>query len=222
MFKKYDKTYRIIVPQINVKGKLYLPKDEVKLLLGSDVIIEEKLDGANTGIIRHKNGIHLQKRGSLVSTSEHEQFQFFHNWAMYQNREKLMKLPKNYIIYGELMYAIHTVYYNELPDYFLVFDVWDGNKFLKYNDRNDFCIKYDLKQVPFIQKGFFNIDELYDLIPTKSAYGNEAAEGIVIKKYNKKGYIRAKLVREEFVKKVDDSEHWMHKQLKKNMLKKEV
>lgn len=219
MFKKYDKTYRVIVPQVDVKGKLYLPKDDVKLLLGGRVIVEEKLDGANTGIIRHKSGFHLQKRGSLVGTSEHAQFQFFHNWAHYQNYEKIMKVPIGYIIYGELMYAIHTVYYDELPDYFLVFDVWHEGRFLNYEERNDFCQKYKFHQVPLITKDFYNVDDLFDLIPNKSEYGNEPAEGIVIKRYSKKNYTRAKLVREEFVKKVNDSDHWIHKKLKKNLLK---
>ena len=55
MFRKYEKTYRILVPQIDVKGKHYLSKKEVKKLLGGNVTIMEKLDGANVGIIRHKD-----------------------------------------------------------------------------------------------------------------------------------------------------------------------
>ncbi len=100
MFKKYEKIFRILIPEINVRGKFTLSKDETRLLLGGKVFIEEKMDGANTGIIRHKRGFHLQKRGSLVGQSEHEQFGFFYNWAYQKNYEKIMKLPQRYIVYG--------------------------------------------------------------------------------------------------------------------------
>ncbi len=77
MFRKYEKTFRILVPTIEVPGKLVLSKNDAGALLSGNVIIEEKMDGANVGIIRHKNGFALQKRGSLVGPSEHEQFEFF-------------------------------------------------------------------------------------------------------------------------------------------------
>lgn len=221
MFRKYEKTYRIIVPQVNLPGKLSLSKDEANSLLNGEVIVEEKLDGANTGIIRHKQGFSLQKRGSLVGQSEHAQFQYFHNWSSYQNYDKLMNLPNGFIVYGELMYACHTVYYDELPDYFLVFDIINTKKerWMDRDERDDFCNQYKLHQVPLINKGYFHLDELYGMIPDKSNFGNEPAEGIVIKRYTKKGYIRTKLVRPEFVKRLEENEHWIHSSLKVNKLK---
>ena len=115
MFRKYEKTYRIPVPEFSVKGKHYLNKKDVRLLLNSKVDIEEKLDGANTGVVRHKKGFTLQKRGSLVSTSEHEQFNYFHSWAN-TNYSNLMAIPKNYTVYTEVLYSVHCIYYNNLPD----------------------------------------------------------------------------------------------------------
>ncbi len=50
MFRKYEKTPRILTPNFNVPGKLYLSKDEVKSLLAGEVVVEEKMDGANVGI----------------------------------------------------------------------------------------------------------------------------------------------------------------------------
>ena len=120
MFRKYEKTYRILVPQMNTKGKHYLPDKEVKKLLNREVIITEKLDGANTGIIRHKDTFRLQKRGSLVDQSEHAQFNFFKAWS-YENYDKLMKIPEGTVLYGELMFCKHTVFYNKLPSFFIAF-----------------------------------------------------------------------------------------------------
>lgn len=217
MFRKYEKTFRLVIPEIQVKGKLTLNKNEVKSLLGGNVSIEEKLDGANVGIIKHKNGFHLQKRGSLVGQSEHAQYQYFHNWAHYQNYNKLMELPNKYIVYGELLYVIHSIYYDKLPDYFIVFDVWDGTKFLNYKERTKFCDKYGFKQAPLIAEGVFTLKEIYKLIPANSAYG-DTCEGIVIKRYRKKDYIRGKIVKPEFIKFMEESEHWFHKEIKTNKL----
>jgi ATP-dependent RNA circularization protein (DNA/RNA ligase family) len=222
MFRKYSKTYRIPVPQFNIKGKLFLSGSDVQLLLAGKVVIEEKIDGANTGIIRHKKGFSLQKKGSLVGQSEHEQFNFFHHWANVLNYDRIIEVPPGHIIYGELCYAVHHIYYDSLPDYFLVFDVYKfkGGKWLNRNERNDFCKCFEFYQVPLITEGYFDKKELVDLIPKKSNFGPQA-EGIVVKRYRKKEYLRAKLVRPEFVKELnEDGEHWTKKELKVNKLAK--
>lgn len=219
MFRKYEKTYRIPIPQIVVPGKHVLSKKEVKALLQGKVVIEEKMDGANAGIIRHKDRFVLQKRGSLVAESEHEQFNFFNNWAKVGNYDKIMAVPSGHIIYGELMYTRHTIYYDSLPDYFLVFDVWDGKNYLSRKKRDVFCEKYGFCQVPLIDEGYFYIEDLYHLIPNESKYG-EIAEGIVVKRYSKKNFTRGKIVKKQFIKTLEESQHWTKYNIKVNKLSK--
>lgn len=218
MFRKYEKTFRVPIPDFPTGQKFYLSKDETKRLLGAKVTIEEKMDGANTGIIRHKKGFTLQKRGSLVGQSEHEQFGFFHAWANQHAYDRIMTVPIGHLLYGELMYAQHHIYYDQLPDYFLVFDIWNGKKFLNRGLRDEFCWEHGFSQVPFIAENYFTIDELYDIIPRKSGYGDRA-EGIVIKRYRKKEYVRGKIVWPEFIKELDESEHWTRKGLRINRLR---
>lgn len=220
MFRKYEKTFRILVPQINVPGKLILSKNEAGALLSGRVTIEEKMDGANVGIIRHKQGFSLQKRGSLVGVSEHEQFQFFHGWANQIKYEQIMSLPVGTLIYGELLFAKHTVFYNRLPDYFLAFDVFNvEHGWMPATDRDLFCKAHGFAQVPFVAEGIFQKAELADLIPSISNYGSEPAEGIVIKRYKKDGTkLQAKLVRPEFIKRMEENDHWMHQAVTRNEL----
>lgn len=219
MFRKYEKTYRIPVPEFNVKGKHFLSKKEIKLLLSGKVDIEEKLDGANTGVVRHKKGFSIQKRGSLVGQSEHEQFNYFHNWARHKGYDELMSLPKGYIVYTELMYLVHSMYYDKLPDYVIIIDVWNGQRYLTRQDKENFCEKYGLHCVPLITSGIFGVSDLYSLIPKKSVYGDEI-EGIVVKKYRKKKQqLRGKVVLSEFIRKIDaDGKHWTRKKQVKNEL----
>jgi ATP-dependent RNA circularization protein (DNA/RNA ligase family) len=219
MFIKYSKTFRIQIPQYpRIPGKLIMTRDEVKRLLGAEVSIEEKMDGANTGIIRHKNGFSLQKRGSLVGQSEHAQFQYFHHWANQLNYDKIMSVPEGYLIYGEFLYATHHLYYDQLPDYFLVFDVLKDGEWLTRADRNTFCDAYGFHPVPLITAGYYNLEDLHQFIPDKSAYG-PVAEGIVVKRYRKGEYIRGKVVKPEFVKELEEVDHWSKGPLRKNKLR---
>ena len=218
MFRKYEKTFRIRIPQHRASGKHFLTKKEVKRLLGAEVILEEKLDGANVGIIRHKNGFKLQKRGSLVGQSEHDQFGYFHNWANYQNYYKIMSIPKRHIVYAELVYIIHHIYYNNLPDYVIVTDVWNGSNYLNRHDKEDFCYNHGLHVCPLINRGHFTIDELYYWMPTESVFGDRA-EGMVVKRYRKKEHMRGKIVWPGFMKEIDEGEHWVRKPIKINKLR---
>jgi ATP-dependent RNA circularization protein (DNA/RNA ligase family) len=216
LFKKYNKTYRIEVPNISIQGKRALSEEEAEQLLSGFLYIEEKLDGANVAIDRREGCFYLQKRGSLIEHREHPQYQFFISWAM-KRYSDLLKIPKGFYVYGELMYAVHQIYYDSLPDYFLVFDVFDGDEWLDRDTKDVFCREYGFEQVPLLASGKFKINELYKLVPEQSVFGSEKAEGIVIKKYGKDGYFRAKLVRPEFVDKLnEDDEHWTRKPLRTN------
>lgn len=218
MFRKYEKTFRIIVPQVHVKGKLYLSDRDLKTLLGGKCTVTEKLDGANIGIIRTPNEFRFQKRGSLVDTSEHEQFSFLKAWG-YNNYEKLMKIPVGYIVYGEFLRCVHTVTYDKLPDWVCVFNVWDikTQKYLNWDSIQSLCDSCGLATVPLIKVDYINLMELFNMIPSTSYYGSEPAEGIVVTNYRQQ--IRGKLVREEFVKHLEEVEHWRYQQVKYNQLK---
>lgn len=217
MFRKFEKTLRIIVPQVQLQGKHYLSKSEVQKLLSGQVTILEKLDGANTAIIRHKNIFKLQKRGSLIETSEHVQFQRLKDWSAI-NYEKIMNIPKDTILYGEWMYAKHTVFYDKLPDYFIPFAWYDKklNKYLNYKELKKRCDEIGLIVAPLLYQGAIDKMSLFDLIPNISNFGSEKAEGLVV--WNYKQQMRGKVVRAEFQKAMDEDGHWMHKQITRNRL----
>ena len=216
MFRKYEKTFRILVPQVNVKGKHFLSQKELQGLLNGKVTITEKLDGANTGIIRTKDWFRLQKRGSLVDASEHEQFNFFKAWAD-THCESLLKIPKNFRVYGELMRCVHTIHYQHLPDWFLVFAVYDDDKsrYLPWPQVEDLCNVLGLCTVPLVALDtYVEKLDIFDLIPNPSAYADGPAEGVVVWNYRKQ--LRGKLVREAFVKHMDESVHWTSQKMQHN------
>jgi atypical dual specificity phosphatase len=217
MFRKYEKTFRIDTPNFHVPGKLVLSNCDQRCLLTGKVEITEKVDGANTGIVRVKNDKWtLQKRRGLAETGVHQQFAFFWNWAR-ANEIKILQIPHNWIVYGELMYSKHHIYYDALPSYFLAFDVWDGKEFLDHDDRIEFVNKIGLKHVPVLHYGYIdNVFELEKFVVQSRVSTTEKMEGIYVKNYRKQ--MKGKLVRPEFVKDLEDEDHWMFQELRRNLL----
>ena len=217
MFRKYEKTYRITSSNIQLKGKFHLCKaDQIKLLTGK-IEITEKMDGANVAIIRGKGDKWtLQKRRGLADTGVHEQFAFFWNWARW-NEEKILRIPNGWKVYGELMYSEHNIHYNILPSYFLAYDVWDGKKYLRAEERTEYVWdKWELQHVPILHYGNSKIN-VDDFMNKKSWYSTKSlAEGIVVKNYRKQ--MRGKLVRPKFTKDLDENDHWLHQATRRNKL----
>lgn len=98
-------------------------------LRGSYCVIEEKLDGANAGISVDDDGrIRLQSRGHvLVGGGREKHWDLFKRWAHAHEAALVARIPAGGTLYGEWLYAKHTVFYDQLPHYFLEFDIRDGN-----------------------------------------------------------------------------------------------
>ncbi|TNE48403.1 MAG: DNA ligase [Deltaproteobacteria bacterium] len=120
---KYPRTYHLV-------GSLGQDKpDRVAWseLPGEYVVIEEKLDGTQVSLRMEGPGqLIFQSRGTVLSGGPHEtEFARLKAWA-YAHVESLWScLQSRYILFGEWLYAKHTVFYDALPHYFFAFDIWD-------------------------------------------------------------------------------------------------
>ena len=96
-------------------------------LQGKYLVLEEKIDGANCGISFGSDGkMYLQSRGHFLNGGYAEkQFDLFKRWAGGYQSQLWDILGDRYIMYGEWMYAKHTVFYDRLPHYFMEFDIFD-------------------------------------------------------------------------------------------------
>lgn len=90
-------------------------------LAGRYLVVEEKLDGANSGISFEESGrLRLQGRGHFLVCDESERhFALLKTWAATHISALLQILGDRYVMYGEWMYAKHTVFYDALPHYFM-------------------------------------------------------------------------------------------------------
>jgi len=145
---KYPRTYHL-------DGSGIQPGDEdlsvfpVSCLAGRHVVVEEKMDGANCAMGFSENGhLLLKSRGHYLNGGPREkQFHLFKSWAHRYASELWQVLDKRYILYGEWLYAKHTVFYTDLPHYFLEFDLYDkdGAVFFSTQQRRRF-----LAALPFV------------------------------------------------------------------------
>ncbi|MBL8602591.1 MAG: RNA ligase family protein [Myxococcales bacterium] len=95
-------------------------------LEGAWVVVEEKVDGANASVRFDEGAMRLQSRGHVLTGGPRErQFGLFKTWAQCHQRDLFEVLGARYVMYGEWLYAKHTVFYDRLPHYFLEFDVLD-------------------------------------------------------------------------------------------------
>jgi len=90
------------------------------------LIIEEKIDGANCGISFEDGKLMLQSRGHYLRGGPREkQFELLKQWAATHEVALYDLLGDRYVMYGEWMFACHTIWYDQLPHYFMEFDVFD-------------------------------------------------------------------------------------------------
>jgi len=216
-FRKYEKTYRVLTPNIYVKGKHYHSKEDVKKLLeGFNVEITEKYDGANVAIYKDKfNNVYLQKRGSHLD-HDHKQYVFFENWCK-THYELVKKLPMNHVYYFELLRCVHSIYYDKLDDWVVLFKIFDIKKkeFYSHEYLYAFSKVYKIPIPRLLHKGVVR-DELHleEFIPKESNYG-DMAEGVVI--FNPDNQMLGKVVWPGFVKMID--KFWRNKPVRYNKRK---
>ncbi|WP_460097130.1 RNA ligase family protein [Pseudomonas sp. H3_C08] len=196
-----------------------LSSTEVSALLAGKVVVEEKLDGANMGISLAPNGsLRAQNRGQYLVEPHSGQFARMPAWLA-QHEEDLRKvLTPNLILFGEWCAARHSLDYVALPDWFLLFDVYDRSlgRFWSTPRRHALASSGGLATVPLVLQGVTTVAALKQLVTaTSSNYRTGALEGIVIRHESPEWCeARAKLVRPDFTQAIDT--HWRKRAIEWN------
>ena len=155
---------------------------------GAHAVIEEKLDGANVAVSFTGGGrMLLQSRGHYLSGGGRErQFALFKQWAQAHEAPLLERLEDRYVMYGEWLYAKHSVSYDHLPHWFCEFDVYDRDEgvFLSTPRRRALMAASPVISVPVLSQGPMprSVKELRALVRpslAKSAEWSSAFEAAV-------------------------------------------
>lgn len=136
---------------------------------GRNLAVEEKCDGANSAVSFSTDGeLLLQSRGHYLTGGYRERhFNLMKQWAAVHREAFYRALGSRYIMYGEWMYAKHSIFYDALPHYFLEFDVLDRQtgRFLDTPSRQKLLAGLPVVSVPVLARGSFTSwEELLKLL----------------------------------------------------------
>jgi RNA ligase len=153
--RKYPRTHHI-------EGSRLQPGDEDlgavpwRNVAGKHLAVEEKIDGANCAVSFDGARLLLQSRGHYLTGGAREKhFAALKPWAQAHAPAFRAVLKDRYVMYGEWVYAKHTVYYDALLHYFLEFDVLDRTTgdFLSTPRRRALLAPLPVVSVPVLHEG---------------------------------------------------------------------
>lgn len=221
---KYPRTPHLAGSRLQ-PGDEDLPLIAAGALHGLPLVIEEKLDGSNCGVSFAADGtLLLQSRGHVLTGGARErQFDLFKRWASHHRTWLQERLGTRYVMYGEWLFARHTIRYDALPHYFLEFDVLDreAGLFLSTERRRELLGGGGGPVVPVPVLAAGREVEWARLLGPSTCSTTEAMEGLYIK-HEEAGEVRGryKLVRPSFLQTVADAgEHWMDRPIEANRLR---
>lgn len=197
-----------------------LSPPEVRELLSDEVVVEEKVDGANLGFSLGPDGeLRAQNRGSFLDLDAPKgQWKPLKRWLGPRRQALTEALGPDLMLFGEWCYAVHSVRYTRLPDWFLAFDVYDRAKsaFWSAARRDELIAPLEVRAVPTLGRGRHTLESLKKLLG-HSQLTDGPAEGLYVR-HETGGLLtaRAKLVRAEFVQAIE--EHWSKRAIEPNQL----
>lgn len=207
-YVKYQRTYHL--PWSNLlKDDRILENDNH--FHGKRVIGTLKMDGENTTM--YNDYIHAR---SLESASHETR-----NWVKGLWSRISYLLDDNMRICGENLYAVHSVKYDELPTYFMMFSIWIENKCLSWDETVEYGKILGLETVPVFYDGIYDKDKIiaeFEKYRLKNeGYVIRLADEFYYQDFRKS---IAKYVRPEFRQIVNNSHgHWISKKIEVNKLK---
>jgi len=174
-----------------------------------EIIVSLKLDGENSTLMN--DCIYARS----LDSADHESIHWLKGlWGNIKHN-----IPENWRICGEDLFAVHSIKYDSLPTYFMVFNIWNENNIcLSWDDTLIWCELLGLHHVPVIYRGIFDESILQKIANDLDTDKNE---GFVVRLSNSFSYDDfpksiCKWVREKHVK---TSSHWKYDKIVKNELK---
>lgn len=196
-----------------------LSRSEAEAILAGEVVVEEKLDGANLGFSLDPDGnLRAQNRGHYLETPHAGQFARLPAWMAMHGDALREALAPDLMLFGEWCAAKHSLDYGSLPDWFLAFDVYDRNvgKFWSVERRNELAQRVGVAVVPHVLSGKTSLKELERIVLERpSRYRDGPLEGVVVRRESD-GWCeaRAKMVRPDFTQAIE--QHWRKRAIEWN------
>jgi hypothetical protein len=193
----------------------------VESLLNTPIVITEKMDGSNTSL--EVVGCFARTHSGPPSHASFDGLKALHGAIKY-------KIPERIQLFGEWCFALHSIAYNELPGYFLMFNVREcspelNDIWLSWEKVELWAEEIGVSTVPVLFKGQCTSEkELKEIVESLMIQPSQCGgirEGVVVRL---QGYFYdyrfstsvMKCVRANHVQ---TSEHWKDQEIIKNKIK---
>lgn len=207
------------------RGDKVLSPAEAASFVAGEVTVEEKLDGANLGFSIGSDGaLRAQNRGQYLLRPFTGQFARLNDWLAVHEDRLFDSLTESLIVFGEWCAARHSLGYDRLPDWWLVFDVYDrrAQRFWSTARRNQLAKSMGSAVVPCLYAGRVSLARLQGLVTSElSRFGEVPIEGVIVRREDAQWLReRAKLVRPDFTQAI--TQHWRAGPLQWNRVRETV
>jgi len=193
---------------------------DVSRLIKTGIVVTEKVDGSNTCMTR--DACFSRSHAGPPTHASFDAFKAMHDYVKYE-------IPEGVEVFGEWCFALHSIPYHNLPAYFMVIGIREGNRWWAWRDVAKFCGMNGLASVPELFFGSVdNEAQLLELtIRDASAQSHIGAapkwerEGVVVRvleSFDDSDFSKCvmKWVRKNHVQ---TSEHWKNQTIVKNKIK---
>lgn len=158
MYYKYPKTWHHPQSKINPHGNDRV-LSTLEHFIDKDVVVSIKMDGENTSCYRDK--LHARSIDSGFHPSR--------TWMKAYHATFCNKIPDNWRLCGENVYAKHAIKYENLPTYFFVFGIYDDkNICLSWQDTLLMCKELGLMTVPTFYHGIWDEEKIINACPKRT------------------------------------------------------
>jgi hypothetical protein len=205
---KYPRTYHVPFSKGLTNNDRKAADGWEKYIINRNIVITEKLDGENTAITKHG----AFARSHAAPTDSPWSANIWKEGGWYDYLKKY--IADDEIMYGENMYAIHSIEYDRLPFDFFVFAVRKGDVFMEWADVEMYAHERDLPTVPRLFNGMIsslkNLEKHVSYLMHNGSKFGDVIEGLVIRNadsfhFNDFSSHVVKYVRENHVQ---TDEHW--------------
>lgn len=212
-YVKYPRTYHLPWSESISKDDRVL--NNVNNFINKQVVVTIKMDGENSSI--YNDYFHARSIDSI----NHESRNYVKNLVSKIQYD----IPNEWRICGENIFAKHTIEYNNLESYLLIFSIWnEKNICLNWKETKEWCELLNLKTVPVLFTGIFDEGYIKYLYKNFKLENKDETEGYVIRLYDEFSYRNfrnsvAKFVDKKFSRDLENRHYWMNKKIIQNKLK---
>ena len=148
--EKYPRTFHLsFSPEIHSDDKV-CNMEYVNELIDNEIeiVISEKADGGNCAL--KPTGVFARSHSQETSCAT---FNYIKNVHYYPNMMDI--IDSNLNVFGENLFAIHSIEYTALKDYFYVFNILDknSNEYLSFDNVLKWSEAHKMKTVPVVYIG---------------------------------------------------------------------